>query len=97
MFTTCFATTQGDDLTERLYRGNPVLTENVCVQVSNGFGGSSMDQPQADRQTRAGTDPQTPYPIERTYFAQSGQEELLHHQVAQSLRLSALARDQFDL
>lgn len=56
-----------------------------------------MDQPQADRQTRAGTDPQTPHPIKWTYLTQSGQEELLHHQVAQSLRLSALISDQFDL
>lgn len=82
---------------DRLCKGKPVLTvymlSNVCVQVSDGFGGSSVDQPQADIQTRADTDPQTPYPIEWTYIAQSGQEELLHHQVAQSLRLSALTRN----
>lgn len=96
MYMTCFAVLA---ISERLFRGNPVLTDcsNVCVQVSNGFGGSSVDQPPADRQTRAGTDSQTSYPIERTYLDQSGQEELLHHQVAQSLRLSALARDQLDL
>lgn len=70
---------------------------NVCVQVSNGFGGSGVDQPQADRQTRAGADPQTPHPVKRTDSAQSGQEELLHHQVAQSLTLSALISNLFDL
>lgn len=67
------------------------------MQVSNGYGGSSVDQSQTDRQTRAGTDPQSPYPIKWTYLTQSGQEELLHYQVAQSLRLSALIWDQFKL
>lgn len=67
------------------------------MQTSDGFGGSSVDQPQEDRQTRADTDSQTPHPIKWTYFAQSGQEELLHHQVAQSVRLFVLTWDQFDL
>lgn len=96
-----FAAMQDNILTvsKRLGQRKTLLSGrwNVCVQVSNGFGGSSVDQPQADRQTRAGTDPQTPHPIKWTYLTQSGQEELLHHQVAQSLRLSALISDQFDL
>lgn len=57
------------------------------MQVSDGVRGSSVDQPQQNRQTRADTDPQTPHPVQWTYPAQSGQEELLHHQVAQSLKL----------
>lgn len=70
---------------------------NVCVQISNGFRGSGVDQPHADRQTRAGADPQSPHPVKRTDSAQSGQEELLHHQVAQSLTLSVLISNLFDL
>lgn len=58
------------------------------MQVSNGLRGSGVDQPQADGQTGAGADPQTPHPVKWTYLAQSGQEELLHHQVAGSLRPS---------
>lgn len=71
-------------------RWNYALTRcfTVCVQVSNGLRGSRVDQPQAGGQAGAGADPQTPHPIKWTYLAQSGQEELLHHQVAQSLRLS---------
>lgn len=70
---------------------------NVCVQVSNGFRGSGVDQPQAGGQTRAGADPQTPHPVKRTNSTQSGQEELLHHQVAQSLTMSALISNLCDL
>lgn len=59
------------------------------MQVSNGFGGRGVDQPQAGRQTGSGADPQTPHPVKWTYLVKSGQEKLLHHQVARSLRPSA--------
>lgn len=71
------------------------LSVCVCVQVPNGFRGSRVDQPQADGQPRAGTGPQTPHPIKRTQPTKSGQEELLHHQVAQFVRPSALSWDHF--
>lgn len=76
-----------------LREGDPVLTD-VCVQVSDGFRGRRVDQPQADGQSRAATPPQTPHPVQWTHLAQSGQEELLHHQVAQSPR--PFMRDEFD-
>lgn len=63
------------------------LSRRVRLQVPDGFRRSRVDQPHTGGQTGAGSRPQTPRPVQRTHSAQSGQEELLHHQVARSLRL----------
>lgn len=40
---------------------------SMSVQVSDGLGGSRVDQPQADGQSGASADPQNPHPLKRTY------------------------------
>uniref|UniRef100_A0A3Q2XSR9 Tyrosine--tRNA ligase n=1 Tax=Hippocampus comes TaxID=109280 RepID=A0A3Q2XSR9_HIPCM len=53
-------------------------------QISDGFGGGRVAQPQTD-QPGAGADPQAPHPGQRTHAGPSGQKKLLYYQMARSL------------